>query len=223
MKRGNFVSDEYYHVYNRGVEKSPIYKDDNDRLRFLTILMLFQGDILFPQVNRITLSVKHLMLDRNVFDENIMDDILKTRIVELVSFVMMPNHFHLILHALTDNAISKYMQRLGNAYAKYFNTKHSKVGHLFERTFNSIHIDNNEYLNYLSTYIHLNPRKLKPWYKREEKYPWSSFQDYSYKNRFGLLLDPSIVMSQFSDGEEYKAFVKESDINILEYDLSVKH
>jgi putative transposase len=139
-------------------------------------------------------------------------EVLKNKTVELVSFCLMPNHFHLILKGNEEKSISKFMQRLGNAYTKYFNTKYERKGHLFSGKYNSILIDSNEYLLYLSAYIHLNPRELKQWNKKELLYPWSSFQDFSKENRWGGFLDSSIVSNQFNDSREYKNFVEESDI-----------
>ncbi|MEK9209274.1 MAG: hypothetical protein AAB926_00390 [Patescibacteria group bacterium] len=61
----------------------------------------------------------------------------------------------------------------------------------------------------LSFYIHKNPYKLKEWRGREEKYPWSSFQDFLGDNRWGKFLNPSIILEQFNNGEDYKRFVNE--------------
>lgn len=104
------------------------------------------------------------------------------------------------------------MQRLGDSYTKYFNTKHERVGHLFGGVFQSVHIDHDEYLNYLSAYIHLNPRELKQWRGRETEYPWSSLQDFLEENRCGCFISPSIVLDQFKNKEEYRAFLNEGDI-----------
>src|SRR3989344_4890227 len=64
------------------------------------------------------------------------------------------------------------------AYAKYFNTKYERVGHLFQGSYKSVHVGDNDQLLYLSAYIHRNPRELKDWKGKEFDYPWSSFQDY---------------------------------------------
>jgi|SRR3989344_2463951 len=219
MRKGRFAGYEYYHIYNRGIEKKSLFLDNEDRLRFLTLLLLFQGDVLFPQISRIIPTVKHLMFDRKPLDREIVNTVLGSRIVELVCFTFMPNHFHLILKPLDEGHIPKFMQRLGNAYAKYFNKRYQRKGHLFESTYSSIHIDNNEYLNHLSAYIHLNIGKMKYWRGKEEKYPWSSFQDYITENRFGKFLAPRIVLDQFSHGKEYLHFVKSGDYSCQTLDV----
>ncbi len=135
---------------------------------------------------------------------------LKNQYIELVSFILMPNHFHLLVHERQEKGISQYMQRILNSYTKYFNTKYDKSGHLFQGPFRIVHIKNNEQLLHLSAYIHRNAREIKKWKNKEEKYFWSSYQDYIEKNRWGEFLKPSIILDQFATPKEYKNFVDTS-------------
>ena len=198
---------EYYHVYNRGVEKRLIFIDDADRWRFITLLMAFQGDVFHSHISRLVSFVKHRRFDIDFFQ-----DTLKDRKIELICFCLMPNHFHFILKETREGGISKFMQRLADAYTKYFNLRHGRSGHLFGGRFQSIHIDKNEYLNYLSAYIHLNPRELAKWRGKEIEYPWSSFQDFVKENRWGQLLSNPIILEQFENGDEYRNFVEDTPI-----------
>ena len=77
----------------------------------------------------------------------------------------MPNHFHLIVKEVKEGGISAYMQRVLNAYTKYYNAKHDTSGHLFQGPFRAIHIADNDQLLYVSAYIHLNCREINQ--KRE--------------------------------------------------------
>ena len=86
---------------------------------------------------------------------------ITSRYVELVSFAFIPNHFHLIVHEKKENGISQYMQRILNAYTKYFNAKYKKTGHLFQGPFKAVHTESNEQLLHLSAYIHRNPERLR--------------------------------------------------------------
>lgn len=205
--RAKFGEGEYYHIYNRGVEKRLIYLNDSDRWRFMTSLLLLQGEESFPQMSRMVFIVKSRTLDKAI-----VKNILKIRNVELVSFCLMPNHFHMILGELKQGGISKFMQRLLTAYTNYFNKKYKRTGHLFGSKFQSIHIDRDEYLQYLSAYIHLNPRELKKWRNKEVHYPWSSYQDYVQENRWGEFLKPSLILGQFKNGREYQRFIEETPI-----------
>ena len=211
MPRVQISEKEHYHIFNRGVEKRIIFSDDADRWRFMTALITAQGDASFPQIHRIVSLVKEMSFDKEIFQK-----ILDSRYVELISFCLMPNHFHLVVRELREGGISKYMQRILTAHTKYFNVRHSRTGHLFGSKFQYRHIDTNKYLNYLSAYIHLNPRELKTWRHKEVNYPWSSFQDFVISNRWGHFLNTAIVLKQFDNGNEYREFVEETPIKEIQ-------
>ena len=153
--------------------------------------------------------VKHSMFD---IDNDTQNDIILNRFVELVSFALMPNHFHLIVKETKEGGMGKYMQRVLNSYTKYFNTKYSISGHLFEGPYKAVHVEDNEQLLHLSAYVHLNPRELNEWSKRGDLFPWSSYQDYVKENRWGKMLKNEIVLEQFKNKEEYNKFVKTSGV-----------
>ena len=136
--------------------------------------------------------------------------IIKTRYVALEAFALMTNHLHLAVCEVKKSGIVRYMQRVLNAYAKYSNTKYETVGHFFQGPYRAVHIEDNNQLLYLSTYIHRNPRELPGMAGKEHEYTWSSYQDYLGPNRFGKLLDPSLVLDQFETVHDYRAFVDSS-------------
>ena len=220
MRRDNLAPGEYYHVFNRGNNKQDIFIDRRDWARLLFLVIYFQSPLNFYNMGRqISYLVKHRMFN---IPDDVEADIIKNRAVELVGFTLMPNHFHLILRELKEGGISKYMQRILNAYTKYFNTRHEKVGHLFQGPYKMVRISNNEQLLYLSTYIHHNPRELKDWRDKEDSYPWSSYQDYITENRWNKLLENSIVMEQFKNKNGYRQFVKTSPAkNLLDEELMI--
>ena len=135
---------------------------------------------------------------------------MQERFVELVNFSMMPNHFHLTVYNKKADGISQYMQKVLNAYTKYYNERYGKTGHLFEGPYKYRHIKDNNQLAFVSAYIHRNPRELKNWRGKEHKYIWSSFQDYVGENRWGELLRNKIIMKRFNSGKDYKEFVAKS-------------
>ena len=81
-------------------------------------------------------------------------------IVEILAFVLMPNHFHLILQQKVDSGITKFMHKLGTGYTMYFNEKYSRVGHLFQGRFKAVLVEKDHHFLYLPHYIHLNPLDL---------------------------------------------------------------
>ncbi|MBU2639997.1 MAG: transposase [Nanoarchaeota archaeon] len=207
MKR-EIVQGEYYHVLNRGNNKQPIFKDERDRIRLLFSILYFQSPQTLNNIpKRINRYIEHRMFNTS---EGVTNKILEERYVELIGFVLMPNHFHLILRELKAGGISKYMQRVSNSFTKYSNTKNKTSGHLFQGSFKIIHIKDDNQLLYLSAYVHRNIREVKGWKNKEHLYPWSSFQDYVAENRWGELLKTDIILEQFPNKDKYKLFVKES-------------
>lgn len=209
MAKNKYFGGEniYYHVFNRGVEKRDIFLDTRDYNRFIFLTLLLQSESLFNNAYRLArLFDEHQMF----IMEEIEVELKTTRAVELVSFVLMPNHFHFILREIKDAGIAKFIQRLCNSYAKYFNQKYQRTGHLFGSKYHKKLIDTNEYLLHLSAYLHRNPRELKKWENKEHQYPWSSYQDYITSNRWGIFLNSSVILDQFKNTKEYRHFVKTS-------------
>lgn len=180
-RKQKFVLGEFYHVYNRGVEKRTIFQTANDYKRFMALLYLAN-------------SSKGVEF-RNYFSKIGLNEIFKQNrgepLVAIGAYALMPNHFHLLLTPLVENGVSKFMLKLQTGYSMYFNKKNDRVGSLLQGTFKSEHIGDDRYLRYMYAYIHLNPAKLKNsnW-KQQPKaflnqlkkfiatYPYGSLQEY---------------------------------------------
>lgn len=212
MRKHSFAEGEFYHIYTHSVGDMVLFKANRDYVRALNTLFTSNSTRDIPRLDRFSdLNLVWDMRDGKI-------DISES-LVDLVGFCFMPNHFHLLLGEKNDGNISLFMHRLLVSYSKYFNLKYERRGHVFERTFNSKHISDNEYLLRSSAYIHLNPNDLSAWRKKEYKYPWSSLQDYVSENRWGKLLKTDIVLDQF-DGrkKDYRRFVESARHN--DYDLN---
>lgn len=176
IRKVAFVAGEFYHVYNRGNSKQVIFHDKQDYNRFLSLLY--------------AVNTKENIVFRLVFE-----DIYKydrgERLVSIGAYCLMSNHFHLLLTETEDGSISKFMQKLTTAYSMYYNEKYERTGSLFEGKFKSEHANNDRYLKYLFSYIHLNPIKLtqKDWKEKGindiqkslnflNNYKWSSYLDH---------------------------------------------
>ncbi|MFA6006180.1 MAG: transposase [Candidatus Paceibacterota bacterium] len=136
----------------------------------------------------------------------------ESRCVELLAFALMGNHFHIAVHALKDSGIATYLQRVQNAYTKYFNIKHDRTGHLFQGPYKVVHQPDDERLMMLTAYIHHNPNEVLDSRAEVEAFKWSSYQDYHNNNRWGELLKPEIVLEQFSNPAEYLEFVNDGNV-----------
>ena len=131
------------------------------------------------------------------------------KIVDIVCYCLMPNHFHFLIKQLRPNGISEFVGKLSNSYTKYFNIKHKRSGPLFQGQFKAVHIESNEQLLHLSRYIHLNP--LVSYVTRSlEKYPWSSYPEYVNLSSSNIS-SKEIILEQFRSIENYKQFVIEQE------------
>lgn len=200
MRKYAFAEGEYYHVYSHAIGDMDLFRTDRDYKRFLTTLFVANGKRDISHLDRFS-------------DLNLVSDIrdgkvnIGNELVDIVGFCCMPSHFHLVLRENKNGNISVFMHKLLVSYAKYFNLKHERRGHVFERTFDSKHLNDNEYLLRALAYVHLNPRSIKGWKRSEHKYPWSSFQDYVIKNRWGKLLETEFLLNYFDfDKKELKHF-----------------
>jgi putative transposase len=102
------------------------------------------------------------------------------KIIEVVAYCLMPNHFHLLLRQKQEKGIATYVGNFINAYTKYFNTKYERKGNLFQGVFKAVHIKTDEQLLHLTRYIHLNPvasSMITP--EALTTFPWSSYSAYT--------------------------------------------
>ena len=151
IRKATLAVSEFYHIYNRGNSRQIIFKDSEDYDRFVALLYVCNGSNRFHFHNN---------NGRDGFNELLSFD-RGEFFVAIGAYVLMPNHFHLLLTALSENGASIFMQKLSTAYVMYFNRKYKRVGSLFEGKFRSTHVDNDVYLKYLFSYIHLNPLKIQ--------------------------------------------------------------
>ena len=142
------VTDEIYHVYNRGVDKRNIFQNTYDLERF------FQSMQEFNCVEPIGSIFENSYLKRRQLELG--HPMSKFQLVEFVAYCLNPNHYHFLIKQTADKGIEKFMQRVGNGYTKYFNNKHKRNGVLFQGKFKSEHIDSNDYLLHASVYVNLN-------------------------------------------------------------------
>lgn len=209
-RKFSFSVGEFYHIYNRGTDKRKIFIDNSDKERFLKLL--FVSNATNPFVFR----------DFNI-GETYVDFSRGTQMVAIGAYCLMPNHFHLLIKETTDNGISKFMQKLSTGYSMYFNKKHDRTGGLFQGTFKASHVDDDRYLKYLFSYIHLNPVKIinEKWKedmamdkkitkKYLDNYKYSSYLDYRGSKRHeNLILNKEHFPEYFSTNIDFNSFLDE--------------
>jgi len=142
-------------------------------------------------------------IDRQEFLE-ILARSLAVYSVKLYSFVLMSNHFHLLVETPLGN-LSQFMRHLNISYTSAFNRRHHRTGHLYQGRYKSFLVEEDAYLSMVSRYIHLNPVKIgsnrsKPVAEQLDilwKYKWSSFPGFVALEKRWLLVDYSAVLEEF--------------------------
>jgi len=201
-----FTIDEYYHSYDRGTDKRKVFLNKKDYLRFITLLYVCNS------TDSIHISNFNVGTGFELFD-------LKRGepLVAIGAYCLMPNHFHLLLKEIKEGGISKFMQKLITGYTMYFNKKYERTGALFESRFRAEHADEDRYLKYLFSYIHLNPIKLIDSKWREDgiknkmearkllnNYIYSSYLDYLGVSRFqNQILDKKVFPKYFQTIKDF--------------------
>jgi len=190
MRKTQLINNEFYHIYNRGTDKRIIFNDDFDFCRF--VFQMYACNVGRPvNIFRKGVAVPgRIILEGG---EPIKGFIVRegSPLVNILSFCLMPNHFHFILQQRAERGISKFMQKLGTAYTMYFNLRNERSGSLFQGKFKAVHIGDENFLLHLSRYIHLNPIEIlqshwkeegiREWEKANdflESFQWSSYPDY---------------------------------------------
>ncbi|MBI3952800.1 MAG: transposase [Candidatus Doudnabacteria bacterium] len=179
-----FFDGGVYHIYNRGHNKMTVFRDNEDYKFFLQRL----SEILSLQPSK---SRWLKPLPRGSFS--------------VLSFCLMPNHFHFMIRQETKLSTSKLIGKLLTTYGVYFNKKYKHVGTVFQDRFKSKEVDNDEYLVPLSAYINHNPKNFFNW-------PFSSLPYYLGED-VGVLVDPSLVLNMFEkkreQHEQYRKYIKD--------------
>lgn len=158
------VTAEYYHVFNRSVFRNPIFSNEREANAFVRALTYYT--LIKPP--------RSLSLE-NRYKENTMN--YNERLVSILAYCVMPNHFHIELKQEVDDGISTYLRRLCLSFVRYYNSLHKQKGSLFESIFKAVLIESENQLLQVSRYIHLNPTSAGI-VDDPIKYPYSSFALY---------------------------------------------
>jgi putative transposase len=196
---------EFWHLIGRGVDKRDVVLDDEDRVRFIHDLYVFNDAN--PTPNFI-LPGRH---------EN---NRKRERLVDIHVFCLMKNHYHLLVSECAEGGISLFMRKLNMGYTKYFNEKYERSGALWQGKYRKVLIERDAHFLYIPFYIHLNPLdyvapewrdgKVKNVHKALEsllKYRWSSHLDYLGIRNFPSLLRRDVLGQFLGTRKDYEGVV----------------
>ncbi len=187
-----FINGEFYHLYNRGLEKKDIFYQNRDYSLFIDTFFYYQIQNPKPRFSNYRRS-KLFPVDPS------------KKIVDIICYCLMPNHFHLLVKQLRDGGITEFMRKFILSYIKYINLKYKHQGPLLNGPFRAVRMETDEQLVHVSRYIHLNPL-VSLLVKDLSFYPWSS-----YKTYIGLEDNPALaskeILNFFKSAKNYKKFV----------------
>lgn len=191
-----FSNNEFYHIYNRGVDKRKIFLRNGHYLHFIeTIRRILTTSSATPRFS------KTLMTKETSFNK-----------IDIICYCLMPNHYHLFIRQNEDNGITEFMHKLNTSYTKYFNISNKRTGRLFEYTFKAVHIESENQVIHTSRYIHLNPLIADLVFDLK-KYKWSSYLDYIGKRNDGFCQKEEILdlFGREDQAGKYEQFVMDQE------------
>lgn len=197
------VTNEIYHILNRGVASQPIFFNKRDYDRAIESFLYYQNinpPIKYSRFLSLPIKLRAEMLD----------DLSKKKnyLVEIISYCLMPNHFHFLLRQIKDGGIAKFIGNSTNSYTRYMNTKQERDGPLFTGKFKSVRIETQKQLVHTSRYIHLNPYTSFVVKTLEDlaRYPYSSLPEFLKITNLNFC-SKDIIVSDFKNIEDYKRFI----------------
>lgn len=208
-----YLENSYYHLYNRGVEKRLIFLDEQDYSVFLSYLKEYllpkNTTQLYDTISNPNSSWREkdkankLLRMNNFFGK-----------ITLLSYCLMPNHFHLLVKQASANSIDVFMNSLATRYTMFFNKKYKRVGALYQAQYKAVIVSSDEQLLHLSRYFHFQSlasqgNALRSWKAQQP----SSYPEYLWKRKTEWV-KPEEILSFFSKSNpklSYKSFVESSD------------
>ncbi|MBI3954642.1 hypothetical protein HY333_01215 [Candidatus Collierbacteria bacterium] len=205
LRKVPLVTGEIYHVFNRGIDGRSIFTDESEYRRALISLWLgsFRSCSHSPsQFCALSEEERAKVKDRLRTDQ--------AKLVDVLTYCLMPNHFHFQLRQGCDGGISRYMANFQNSITRFRNTRHKRVGQLLLTQFKAVRNETNEQFVHVNRYIHLNPHTggvIKD-VNDLKKYQWSSLREYlELTAKENKLCDGNLIISQFKNIDAYWSFV----------------
>lgn len=158
--RKEYVKNGYYHIYNRGVNKQPIFLDLQDYNVFVSYLRDYLTpkdiDALQKELSETTSWKRKDEIRKELRRNNFANEI------QTIAYCLMPNHIHLLVKQKSSGSIDKFMNSLGTRYTKYFNLRYKRLGPLYQDVYKAVLITSDEQLLHLTRYIHKQAMSSQP-------------------------------------------------------------
>lgn len=197
---------EIYHICNKSIANYQILSRSANAKRFLYTLDFYNSinldKRLSDTIRENKYRYKNILLPK------------KGALVKFFSFIIMPDHYHILIKALHDNVISRYISNVENSFTRYFNLKNKRKGPLWQSRFRMVIIETIEQLLHVSRYIHLNPTTARLVDKPED-WQYSSYREYINNSK---ILKNIMTEITIKDPEKYKKFCEDQ----IDYQIKLK-
>lgn len=205
---------ELYHVLNRGIDGRDIFLDTQDYARFVHDLYEFNDVAPASEFHRATSRAANVGRTTSYIRE---------RLVDIHGWELMKNHYHLLLSERIEGGMTLFLRKM-SGYARYFNERHERSGHLFQGRTKRILIEDQKHFLYILHYLHLNSLDYLPgaekWRERDKgtienisealeylkNYRWSSYLDYCDIPNFPSILTKTLFKDSL--GGKYSSILK---------------
>ncbi len=163
-----FYKGDIYHICNKSISNYRIFRSDTLASHFQITLNYYN-----TTTQKICLSKalkKHFTFPHIINRRD-------TNIFFVITFCIMPDHYHLLIKVNNEMLVSKYINDIQNSYTRYYNKMNNRKGPLWQNRFRAIRIEDNSTLLHVQRYIHLNATTAGL-VDLPEKWKWSSYNDY---------------------------------------------
>jgi len=139
---------------------------------------------------------------------------LETYQVVLHAYILMTNHFHLLIQTRKANC-SEFMRHFNIRYTGWFNWRHQRNGNLYQGRYKAYLIDADNYLLEVSRYLHLNCVRVRRLSKLDYREQWQYIREYQWSSIHGYLDEKAtvkyigygLILSMVGGRSEYRKFV----------------
>ena len=202
---------ELWHALNHSIEGRDLFLDSQDYARFVHNLYEFNDAAPAGNLYR--------LFDSSGMRDFVNPSFRKKRelLVDIHGWVLMKDHYHLILSERVIGGISLFLRKVNVGYANYVNERYERKGTLFQGRTKKILIEHHPHFLYILHYLHLNPLDYLPgaekWRLRSkngissvrevleylDSYRWSSYLDYLGKKNFPSVITTSVFKDALGD------------------------
>jgi len=152
----------------------------------------------------------------------VLGDVVERFAIRCWNYCLMPNHYHATLQPTLPN-LSEAIRRLNSVYAQWWNTRHERVGHVFQGRFKDQIVDEDAYMLTLSRYVALNPVRAGL-ARTPEDWPWGSYRATAGLDSAPAFLSTTSTLRLFGDGSDrilqarFTSFVTEPQCDSASFD-----